>query len=71
MTSRRDTLPDRVARAQREIKSWDSRVLASMQLQGPTDSSRSTSVPITSMVHAAEPNADAVVRDRSSRKRGG
>lgn len=34
MNSRRDTLADRVARAQREIENWNPRLLAAMQLQG-------------------------------------
>lgn len=34
MNTRRDTLDDRVARAQREIGGWDARFVASMQLQG-------------------------------------
>lgn len=37
MTSRSDTLSDRVARAQREIATWPPRLLASMQLQGASD----------------------------------
>ncbi len=37
MTSRRDTLSERVARAQREIASWPPSLLASMQLQGASD----------------------------------
>ena len=37
MTSKQDTLTERIARAQREMASWDSRFLASMQLQGPVE----------------------------------
>lgn len=34
MMPRRDTLAERVARAQKEMASWDSRYVAAMQLQG-------------------------------------
>jgi len=37
MSSRNDTLADRVERAQREIETWNSRERATMQLQGATD----------------------------------
>ncbi len=38
--TRRDTLAERVARAQREIDSWTPRVAASMQLQGGSNNKR-------------------------------
>lgn len=71
MTHRRDTLSQRVERAKKEMESWDSRLLASMQLQGATDAHYSLKQgSISSFATTERDTSEAVPSEGALKSRG-